>query len=110
MSEAFAAYGTLGPGKPNHQRVGDISGQWSRGKVQGTLLQSGWGAELGFPGITLDSSGNWVDVDLLVSDELAAHWERLDEFEGPGYRRVRCEVHTETGTVTAFIYEVALTA
>lgn len=107
MVEAFAAYGTLGPGKPNHHHVSEILGTWSIGRVQGTLREQGWGAELGFPGIVLDESGNWVEVDILESEELANHWERLDEFEGPGYRRVSCEVLTLTGSITAFIYEIA---
>ena len=33
-----------------------------------------------------------MPVDVLVSDELPAHWPRLDAFEGPGYRRVVVDV------------------
>ncbi|MGV1034660.1 MAG: gamma-glutamylcyclotransferase family protein [Microbacteriaceae bacterium] len=105
-TQRFAAYGTLGPGKPNHHHVVNIPGVWSHGRVRGTLAEAGWGAALGFPGITLDTSDNWVEVDLLESDALDAHWARLDAFEGPGYRRVPCEVVTDDGVVTAQIYEI----
>ena len=35
-------------------------------------------------------------------------WDRLDDFEGPGYRRVpvQVEVPVEEETVTAWIYEL----
>jgi len=104
--QRFAAYGTLGPGKPNHHHMEDIDGSWSRGRVRGNLAEVGWGAALGFPGITLSESDNWVEVDLLESETLEAHWARLDEFEGPGYRRVVCTVVTDSGPVEALIYEI----
>jgi gamma-glutamylcyclotransferase (GGCT)/AIG2-like uncharacterized protein YtfP len=33
--------------------------------------------------------------------------ERLDAFEGPGYRRVAVEVETAEGTVQAWLYAAA---
>lgn len=107
MRDAFATYGTLGPGKPNHHQLAQIRGTWTSGFVRGTLHQRGWGAELGFPGIVLNEDAEEVSVDVLESEELDAHWSRLDAFEGPGYRRVRCHVRTATGLVSAFIYEIA---
>ena len=100
----LATYGTLGPGKPNHHHVSMIDGNWSTGSVRGFLHESGWGAEFGFPGIVLDSTGPEVFVDLLESDFLEDHLERLDEFEGTGYDRVIAQIQTPSGEVNAFIY------
>lgn len=103
----LATYGTLGPGKPNHHHVAMIAGNWSQGTVRGFLHEAGWGADLGFPAIVLDGSGPEVAVDVLESDELAAHLDRLDSFEGPGYNRVLTNVETPTGLVEAYLYVLA---
>jgi gamma-glutamylcyclotransferase (GGCT)/AIG2-like uncharacterized protein YtfP len=84
-----------------------IDGNWSSGFVRGFLHENGWGAELGFPGIVLDPDGPKVVVDLLESNQLDQHWQRLDEFEGPGYNRVLTSVQTNAGPVEAFIYVLA---
>ncbi|MEM9132950.1 MAG: gamma-glutamylcyclotransferase [Actinomycetota bacterium] len=110
MSDAqhrLAVYGTLGPGCPNHHVLADVAGRWLPGTVRGTLRTRGWGAELGFPGIVLDPSGDEVTVDLLESTDLPDHWRRLDEFEGPGYRRTAVTVSTPEGDLEASIYELA---
>ena len=103
----LATYGTLGPGKPNHHHVSMIEGTWSIGSVRGFLHEEGWGAAQGFPGIILDSAGPEVAVDLLESEDLDAHFDRLDEFEGPGYQRVLTDMRTSAGVVRAYIYALA---
>lgn len=103
----LAVYGTLAPGQPNHGQLAHLSGQWFPGVVRGFLHNEGWGAELGYPGIVLDQNGDEVNVQILESASLATEWQRLDAFEGPGYRRVVVEAHTSTGSVTAQIYVLA---
>ena len=105
--ERLAVYGTLAPGRPNEHVLADIPGRWFEGTVRGALRQEGWGADLGFPGIVLDPDGPSVDVAVLESDALRDHWRRLDEFEGPGYRRTITSVRTPTGDVDAAIYVLA---
>ena len=71
------------------------------------LLAEGWGAALGFPGIVLDEHGEPVRGLVFSSDELAAHWERLDAFEGEGYERVPTVARREDGSqVDAYIYRL----
>ena len=42
---------------------------------------------------------------LFRSDDLPAHWDRLDAFEGEGYDRVLTTVHLHTGEdVRAYVY------
>jgi gamma-glutamylcyclotransferase (GGCT)/AIG2-like uncharacterized protein YtfP len=53
------------------------------------------------------SDGAVVEVHVFESVDLPAHWSRLDEFEGPGYRRVATTVHTPSADVRAFIYVLA---
>lgn len=103
----LAVYGTLAPGRVNHHQISALAGTWQRGTVRGQLFSSGWGVALGFPGLILDPLGPLVDVDLFESAELPEHWNRLDEFEGSGYRRVVVTVNTTGGERSAWIYVLA---
>lgn len=105
----LATYGTLGPGRPNHHQLAGLKGDWSRGSVRGDLYAEGWGAAQGFPGLVLNPAGEVVEVDLFCSEDLPAHWHRLDAFEGPGYRRVETAIRTPTGVMDACIYVLAST-
>ncbi len=100
----LAVYGTLAPNRPNHGQLSDLTGRWMEGTVRGRLLQEGWGADLGYPGIVLDKDGPMVDVQLFESLDLPDHWARLDGFEGSGYRRSIVAVSTVEGNVAASIY------
>jgi len=103
----LASYGSLAPGRVNHHQLAALNGHWRRGTVQGKLMDAGWGVALGFPGLILDPDGGPIEVYLFESPDLPAHWSRLDEFEGPGYRRVVTCVHTPDGERSAYIYVVA---
>ena len=100
-------YGTLAPGRRNEHVLGDVKGDWIPATVRGTLYEEGWGAAQGYPGIILDDSQSQVDGLLFASKMLSQHWQRLDDFEGEGYRRVKTEAVTKEGkTVQAHIYEL----
>jgi gamma-glutamylcyclotransferase (GGCT)/AIG2-like uncharacterized protein YtfP len=105
-AQRLAVYGTLMPGQSNHHHVAGIAGTWSRGTVRGVLHPTSWGAALGYPGIVLDPDGDGVPVHVLESVDLPHHWPRLDDFEGPGYRRVVTSATTEAGSVCVSIYEL----
>lgn len=105
----LATYGTLAPGRPNHGQLAGLSGRWLEGRVRGSLVQEGWGAEFGYPGLILDAGGPLVEVDVFESSPLPHHWHRLDAFEGPGYRRVATDVSTAEGVLPASIYVLAET-
>ena len=49
--ESLFVYGTLGPGRPNAHILENIGGTWQEGHVGGSLLEKGWGAKMGYPGI-----------------------------------------------------------
>ena len=103
----LATYGSLVPGGPNHGQLSELSGRWLSGRVRGVLAEQGWGADLGYPGLKLDEAGDSLDVQVFESADLVHHWERLDAFEGDGYRRTPVEVATAEGVVVAFIYVLA---
>jgi hypothetical protein len=67
--------------------------------VYGRLVARGWGAAQGFDGLVLDRAGE--------AEALAAHWDRLDAFEGAEYQRVVTQVITPDGPAQAFIYVLA---
>ncbi|HET6652488.1 MAG TPA: gamma-glutamylcyclotransferase family protein [Nocardioides sp.] len=108
MVERLFVYGTLAPGGPNEHVLADVPGSWEPATVAGTLLQRGWGAVVGYPGIVLGGgAGEEVRGLLFSSEELHEHWERLDDFEGDGYERVLTSARLNSGEIaTSFVYAV----
>jgi gamma-glutamylcyclotransferase (GGCT)/AIG2-like uncharacterized protein YtfP len=103
----LATYGTLAPGKPNHHQLAGLQGEWRQGTVLGHLVDKGWGAAAGFPGLVLDEQGGEIAVMVFESAELPAHWQRLDDFEGEGYDRVVVTVNAGGVSLLAYIYAIA---
>ncbi len=107
MFNRLFVYGTLAPGRPNEHVLAEVPGKWEPAIVKGKLLQEGWGAAEGYPGIVLDESGSEVNGFLLTSAALSEHWVRLDMFEGDGYERVLTTAKLRDGSVVkAHIYEL----
>ncbi len=100
----LAVYGSLAPGRKHHHQLDGLRGRWLKGDVHGTVLDRGWAAQLGYPALILDPEGPAVEVHVFESVDLPAHWSRLDEFEGRGYRRVVVSVRTPEGDLAASIY------
>src|ERR1700759_3500568 len=63
----LATYGTLAPGRQNHDQLGDLPGRWLTGYVHGSLVQEGWGAELGSPALIPNPDGPRIDVFVFES-------------------------------------------
>jgi gamma-glutamylcyclotransferase (GGCT)/AIG2-like uncharacterized protein YtfP len=111
MIHRLFVYGTLAPGRPNAHVLADVPGTWEPATVTGTLLAEGWGAAIGYPGIVLDEHGDTVHGLVFTSDSLPDHWDRLDAFEGEGYRRVVAMARLEDGRVVeAHVYSLSETA
>lgn len=104
--EILFIYGTLGPGRPNEQIMKQIGGTWAAGSVKGRLVEAGWGAEMGFPGLLLDDeTGDDIEGHVFISDNLPHHWQTLDDFKGEVYQRIPTTVRlSEGGTVEAYVY------
>jgi gamma-glutamylcyclotransferase (GGCT)/AIG2-like uncharacterized protein YtfP len=92
---SLATYGTLVPGGPNHHVLAPLGGEWAEGMIEGDLIPSGWGAELGYPGFRPRAGGEAVAVWVLRAPRLADAWPELDRFEGEGYRRILVPVFSE---------------
>ena len=105
----LAVYGTLAPGQPNHGVLASLDGRWIEGRVRGRLVESGWGAALGYPGLVLDEAGDVVRVWVLESVDLPTEWSRLDDFEGPGYERIEVIVDAGSADLPAYIYVASST-
>ena len=105
MNSKLFVYGTLGPGRPNEHILNSIGGSWQKASVTGYLQHEGWGAAMGYPGITLDKEGDKVEGYLFSSDNIAEYWSELDEFEGDAYERVITSVYINHSTIVdAYIY------
>ncbi len=101
--DRLAVYGTLAPGASNAAVLAGIDGAWRAGTIAGRRHEDGWH---GYPGVVLGGDGR-VPVEVLTSPALAAHLDRLDRFEGPGYRRVVTTVLLDDGDeVDAWVYEL----
>lgn len=84
-----------------------IGGRWIEASVRGHLQQQGWGAQMGYPAIVLDEAGEEVHGWVFESENLAAHWDKLDEFEGHEYQRVMTNTQSKDGQVIpAYIYQL----
>lgn len=98
-SGRLAAYGSLRPGKENHEVVGSLDGRWREGFVRGWLWEEGWGTDMGYPALRWEPDGKRIPVGLFESPDLPAHWSRIDAFEGADYVRILVPVRDETGIV-----------
>lgn len=110
VDERLAVYGSLRPGGKNHHLLSGLDGTWIPALVSGTLHQSGWGAQEGYPGLRLSDTAPPVQVLVFCSSELPSLWGRLDEFEGPDYRRRRALASVGATKFLVNIYELAAVA
>lgn len=98
-------YGTLAPGRANHKVLEAIPGSWEAATLRGILLQEGWGAAMGCPGIIPKEDGEEVEGFVFSSEHLPDLWLSLDEFEGEGYERVLVTIRVQgKGDVEAYVY------
>jgi gamma-glutamylcyclotransferase (GGCT)/AIG2-like uncharacterized protein YtfP len=102
--ERLFVYGTLQPGGPNEHVLTAIGGEWEPAVIQGNLLEAGWGAGLGYPGLVLDGNGDEVEGYIFASANLAAKWTELDSFEGEEYKRVLAPVTLRSGAQVSSRY------
>lgn len=105
MIERLFVYGTLGPGRPNEAVLLKIGGAWAPACLRGNLVQAGWGADMGFPGLVIAEDGEEIHGHVFISENLAEQWGALDEFEGREYRRVLTRVTLADGQqASAYVY------
>jgi gamma-glutamylcyclotransferase (GGCT)/AIG2-like uncharacterized protein YtfP len=105
MSNRLFVYGTLAPGQSNAHVLADLSGTWQPAHVRGTVHNVTWGPAAGYLGLVLGANDGVVRGQIFTSDDLPAHWERLDVFEGEGYARVPVQATLVDGSVVeAFTY------
>jgi len=107
----LAVYGSLAPGKANHHLLAKFPGTWTHGRVRGDLINAGWAAAGGYPGLVPRDDGPWVSVQVFESPALMDAWAELDAFEGSEYRRMLIPVHSEDPDArllySAYVYALA---
>jgi len=108
-SHHLIAYGSLVPGGSNAAQLEGLRGMWCSGWVSGALLDTGWGAALGYPALRWSADAETqVRAQLFTLSDLPSHWERLDAFEGAEYQRILAPFHGDDGrVVVGYLYEIA---
>lgn len=51
-------YGTLAPGRENHDVIAKVPGVWLPATIKGNFYQHDWGAAHGCPGVVPDLNGS----------------------------------------------------
>ena len=103
--ERLFVYGSLQPGGPNEHVLTAIGGEWESAVIKGNLVERGWGASMGYPGLVVDESANDVHGHVFSSSNLNSRWAYLDEFEGEEYERiVACVTLLSGKQVQAHVY------
>ncbi len=92
MTDTLFVYGTLMPNCPNAHVLEKIVGKFVPATVKGFLVDAGWSASMGYPGIRLDPDGDTVHGFLFTSSNLINHWDYLDDFEGNEFVRTPVSV------------------
>ena len=83
----------------------EIDGVWEPGVIKGKLVEQGWGARIGYPGLRVCEDGDDVQGFVLSSRDLHSHWDFLDHFEGQEYERTIATVVLSGGKrVQAHVY------
>jgi gamma-glutamylcyclotransferase (GGCT)/AIG2-like uncharacterized protein YtfP len=107
MSTVLFVYGTLAPGEENAHLMDGMVGEWRKASVRGVRRNIGWGIHQGHPGFTPSKDGDIVAGLIFTSNDLPAHWARLDKFEGEDYKRISIKATLEDGNIIeAQIYSV----
>ena len=91
--ERLAVYGTLAPGRENHDQLAACPGPWHEALVRGRL------GRRAFPVFTFDPLAAAVTMLVLHSPALPAAWAGLDRFEGADYRRILVPFECGDGNV-----------
>ncbi len=102
--ERLFVYGSLAKGNKNARILEEIGGSWRPAFIKGLLVDRGWGAEMGYPGLILAEQGPKVQGYLFSSPDLKNHWGRLDDFEGAEYKRINTHVFVDEERLDAFVY------
>jgi hypothetical protein len=76
------------PNCPNAYVLENIVGKFVPATVKGKLIDAGWSAGMGYPGIRLEMGNDTIHGFLFYSDNLINHWEKLDIFEGEEFIRM----------------------
>ncbi len=107
MTETLFVYGTLMPNCPNGHILEEVVGKFVPATIQGKLIDAGWSASMGYPGIRLDVGTDTIHGFLFYSSNLINHWDRLDDFEGAEFERTPVTVERyDEFDVDTYIYSL----
>jgi gamma-glutamylcyclotransferase (GGCT)/AIG2-like uncharacterized protein YtfP len=99
-SHRLALYGTLRRGHINHSLISNIPGEWSSGLVTGTIREID-----AYPAFAWLAAGPEQVVEILNSEFLPQHYERIDKFEEERYVRVLVPATVDERISVCNIYE-----
>lgn len=98
-SKKLISYGTLAPGQPNHWLISDLRGEWKECAIRGAMNQKD-----GLSQFSWNTACSEQPARLFTSDDLPNNWDRIDQFEGKGYRRQLVPAELKAGVAIGYAY------
>ncbi len=95
VANALFVYGTLKPGEPAAHLLSVRNGNWQSAQIRAHHFPEGVDGTEGYPAVRLSAQAPLLNGMLLQSAELPALLPSLDDYEGPGYKRVVTPVYTQ---------------
>ena len=103
--DSIFVYGTLQPGKQHEEIFKKIKGSWKKGFIFGKLINISKGSNYGYPVIKIKKKGDKIFGMVFKSKNLDKIINKVDVFEGQGYRRIITSVNLINGSkINSYVY------
>lgn len=101
-SDKLLLYGTLKTGKSNSSILDNYRNNSKNVSIWGFIEMEN---DLPYYTFSISSSQNEIKAELINNNELNTHFDKLDEFEGPTYRRIKVPFKNENEVEIGQVYE-----
>ena len=95
-------YGTLKTGKSNSSILDDFRTNSKNASIWGFIEIEN---NLPYYTFSISSSQNEVEAELIYNDDLTTHFDKLDEFEGKTYKRIKVPFKCQNEVEIGHVYE-----
>lgn len=101
-NDKLLLYGTLKTGKSNSSIIDNYRNNSKNVSIWGFIEMEN---NLPYYTFSISSSQNEIEAELIYNNELNTHFDKLDEFEGKTYRRIKVPFKNENEVEIGQVYE-----